>query len=95
MIPVPIPNELVPEGYVRRVFAAPDGDLTNPDIRPVEVLARKAPGMDTAEISVHLILEGDELERLNAGGSVWLIMLGGLMPFQVEVSDWDPGVEVR
>lgn len=43
MRPIPIPDAWVPEGAERRVLAAPGGDLTDPDVAPLEVLV----GTDT------------------------------------------------
>jgi hypothetical protein len=88
MRPVPIPEDRVWAGGVRRVFAAPDGDLTNPDIGPCEVIVDA--GIDgTARVNVLLQLEDGDLERLTNGGAVWLSMLGGLMPFALTVIDAD------
>lgn len=82
MNPIPVADELVQEGTVRRVIAAPDGDLTNDLIRPVESLISKAPdGM--AMLSMPLALEPGELEILEAGGTVWLSMWGAVVPFNV------------
>lgn len=86
MRPVPIPAETVWEGGVRRVFAAPDGDLTNPDIGPVDVIVDAGLG-GVARVNVLLQLEDGDLERLQSGGAVWLSMLGGLMPFALTVVD--------
>ena len=84
MRPVPIPDELVEPGSVRRVFSAPNGDLTDDQIRPAEALIRRGPD-DAAVISCMLELEEGDLERLLAGGRVWVTMLGGLVPFDVTV----------
>lgn len=86
MIPVTIPDELVQPGSVRRVIAAPDGDLTNDEIRPVESLIKAGPD-GVAQLSMMLQLEDGELEHLVNGGRVWLTMLGGIAPFHVEVLD--------
>lgn len=88
MRPVPIPEDRVWEGGVRRVFAAPDGDLTNPDIAPCEVVIDAGIG-GIARVNVLLELEEGDLERLANGGAVWLSMLGGLSPFALTVIDAD------
>jgi len=85
VIPTPIPDELIADGEHRRVFAAPDGDLLNEDIRPVEALISRDSSTDLAAIKVRLVLEDNEIDRLQAGKPVWLTMLGGLTPFDVQV----------
>lgn len=85
MIPTTIPDELVKPGTVRRVFSAPNGDLMDDTIRPVDALVSRDPDTDLASIQVRLVLEDGELERLMAGKPVWLTMLGGLAPFYVQV----------
>jgi hypothetical protein len=86
MRPVTIPDELIQPGTVRRVFAAPNGDLTDDQIRPAEALIRRGED-DLAVISCMLELEPGDLERLQSGGRVWLTMVGGLAPFDVTVLD--------
>lgn len=85
MIPTTIPDELVEPGTVRRVVSAPNGDLLDDHIRPVEALVSSDAATGLAAIRVRLVLEEGELERLTAGQPVWLTMLGGLSPFHVEV----------
>lgn len=86
MRPMMIPDELVQPGSVRRIVAAPDGDLTNDDIRPVESLITEGSG-GLAQLSMMLELEDGELEHITAGGKIWLTMLGGIAPFNVLVLD--------
>lgn len=83
MFPVTIPDELVLEGSVRRIIAAPDGDLTNDDIAPVESLIRRADDGVSALLMMQLKLEPGELELLQNGGNVWLTMWGAVVPFNV------------
>lgn len=87
MIPVIIPDDLVQPGTVRRIIAVPNGDLTDDDIRPVESLISRAPDGQTAQLSMMLELEPGELGQLARGGRVWLTMIGGVMPFNVQVLD--------
>lgn len=87
MIPTTIPDALVKPGTVRKVIAAPNGDLTDDNIRPVEAIVSRDEATDLAAISVRLELEPGEIERLTAGQPVWLTMLGGLAPFYVEVGE--------
>jgi hypothetical protein len=86
MRPVMIPDELVQPGTVRRIIAAPDGDLTNDEIRPVESLISRGPS-NVAQLSMMLELEDGELEHLQSGGKIWLTMLGAVSPFDVVVLD--------
>jgi hypothetical protein len=85
MRPTPIPEAEVWDGGVRVVFAAPDGDLTNPDIAPVEVVADRADDGVTPRFHVRAVLEAGDLETLAAGGNVWLTMWGTVVPFAVDV----------
>lgn len=87
MLPTPIPDELIRPGTVRRVFTAPNGDMLDDSIRPCEALISRDPGTDLAAVQVRLVLEDGELERLAAGGTVWLTMIGGLAPFDVRVEE--------
>lgn len=82
----PIPDEAIWEGARRVVFTAPDGDLTNPDIAPVEVLVDKGGVTGTCRINVRCVLEPGDTEKLNAGGTVWLSIYGHqLPPFSLDV----------
>lgn len=91
MRPVPIPAETVWEGGVRRVFCAPDGDLTNPDIGPCEVIVDRGVN-DLARINVLVQLEPGDLEQITQTGHVWLSMLGGLLPFALTAAEPAPGL---
>lgn len=87
MRPIPIPDELVEPGTVRRIIAAPDGDLTNDTIRAVESLI-SADTDGIALLSMMLVLEDGELEKLQTGGGrIWLTMRGAVAPFDVRVLD--------
>lgn len=87
MRPVPIPDQAIWHGAVRRVFAAPDSDLTNDTIRPVEVLLDVVAD-GTPRINVCCQLEDGDLEKLTAGGHVWISFYGGaLIPFSTDVTD--------
>lgn len=65
MIPVPIPDEFLWEGAVRKVISSPDGDLTG-DIRPVEAL------IDRRGFFIRLALEDGDFEKLKKNPHVWL-----------------------
>jgi hypothetical protein len=84
MRPTIIPEQLIPDGHKRIVVSPPDGDLMNPDIAPVEAVVSPL-GAHTA-FSVRCMLEEGDIERLQAGGFVWLTFVGGRMPiFRVQV----------
>lgn len=84
MRPSPIPDDAIWDGARRVVFSAPDGDLTNSDIAPVEVLVDAEGGVP--RISARCVLEDGDLDKLARGGTVWVSFYGGsLMPFQVDV----------
>lgn len=94
MKPTPVTDEMVlsfagssdqgdgnPEA-VKRVFAGPE-DMPNVD--PCEAVVHRSNDGVTAVVRVPLELEPGDLEKLKAGGRVWLSMWGGLAPFAVEV----------
>jgi hypothetical protein len=84
--PTPIPDSEVWEGAQRHVFAAPDGDLTNPHIAPVEALVDRSPTTGALNISVRVVLEDGDLEKLQAGGVVWLTFWGAMVPWVLTVA---------
>lgn len=86
MRPAPIPDEAIWEGARRVVFTAPDGDLTNPDIAPVEVLTDQVGDTGQCRVNVRCVLEEGDLDKLAAGGTVWLSIHGHhLHPFSLDV----------
>lgn len=93
MRPTPIPDEEVPDGYRRLVVAPPDGDMTNPDIAPVEAvfgLIRLGEGSFAPGFAMRLVLEDGELERMASGEPVWLYLVGNrLVPFDVSIAGPD------
>ena len=91
MRPTPIPDAEVPYGSVRIVVAPPDGDLTNPDIAPVEVLAERAADGVSPMFHIRCALDAGDLEQLAAGGNVWLTMWGAVVPFAVQVAGGKTG----
>lgn len=84
MRPVPIPDELVQPGTVRRLVQAPPGE--EDVVRPVESLI-SADTDGTALLSMMMKLEDGDIEKLQAGGRIWLTMRGGIIPFSVHVLD--------
>lgn len=83
MRPAPIPDAAVWPGAQRMVIAPPDGDLTNPDIAPVEALVDQA--SIGRRLSVRCVLEDGDLEILARGGAVWVSFYGVMVPFSVDV----------
>ncbi len=90
MRPVPIPDAEIREGHRRVILAAPDGDLLNENIAPVEMLAALVD--DQWVLSARFVLEDGDLERLAAGEAFWLTFWGGVVPFAVHFmpGDEDP-----
>lgn len=87
MRPTPIPDHEIWDGAVRLVISPPDGDLTNPDIAPVEALVDQSPSTGAQNLSVRCELEDGDLEKLQAGGTVWLTFWGGMVPWAATVID--------
>lgn len=87
MRPTPIPDNEVWTGAIRRVIGPPDGDLANPNIAPVEALLDRAPDTGALNISVRFVMEDGDVEKLAAGGTIWLTFWGHVVPFAVNVVD--------
>lgn len=84
MRPTPIPDDEIWEGSRRMVMAAPGGDLTDDRIRPLEVLVDDA-GDGTPRFCARMVLEDGDLEKLQAGGTVWLAFYSCVIPFSADV----------
>jgi hypothetical protein len=87
MRPAPIPDDAIWPGAKRIVLSAPNGDLTDPDIAPVELLADVPPSIGGVRYSARCMLEPGDLEKLADGGHVWVSFYGGVPPFCVDVTD--------
>jgi len=86
MRPVPIPDEVIPEGCNRFVISPPDGGLTNDRVRPVEAVAGIIDG--EVHISMLIALEDGDIERLQSCNGIWLTMVTRqIPPFIVEIAD--------
>lgn len=85
MRPTPIPDTEIWDGATRLVVAAPDGRLDNPDIAPVEALVDRSPSTGARTLSVRCVLEGDDLAKLQQGGTVWLTFWGSMVPWAATV----------
>ncbi|MEV6897466.1 hypothetical protein [Amycolatopsis sp. NPDC051372] len=89
MRPAPIPHDAVWPGARRVVLSAPNGDLTDPDIAPVEMVADCPPSLGAVRYSARCMLEPGDLEKLVDGGHVWVSFYGRVPPFCVDVTDKD------
>lgn len=91
MRPTVVPDGALWPGSQRIVVAAPNGDLTDPEVAPVEAVVDMTDmdGGQVVRLSVRCALEPGDLEKLAAGGHVWLSFLGRLPVFSVTVTDGD------
>lgn len=87
MRPTPIPDAEVWAGAVRRVLGAPGGDLTDPDIAPVEALFDRSPTTGAVNISSRVVLEEGDLEKLAAGAPIWVTFWGAMVPWAISVGE--------
>lgn len=93
MRPVPVPDSAArahPDEQ-RVVVAAPDGDLTNDSIRPVDTLTGLLDVGDAGYLRgfrVYLRPDDDDLARIAAGGHIEVTFITPqLVPFAVDVVD--------
>jgi hypothetical protein len=84
MRPAPIPDDAIWEGARRTVLGPPDNDITGA-IAPVETLVDCGDTVPAHRISVRCVLEPGDLERLAAGGCIWLSFYGGMAPMSIDV----------
>jgi hypothetical protein len=89
MRPAPIPDRAIWAGAKRIVLSAPDGDLTNPHIPPLEALVDLSPSVGCLRFSARCVLEPGDLDKLAGGGEVWVSFYGGVPPFSVDVTGPD------
>lgn len=87
MRPIPIPPEVVWPGAQRRVLGAPNGDLTDDTIRPVEAIVDVPPGLGVPCYTVLAALEPGDLGRLQAGAAVAISLYGHMVPISVDLLD--------
>jgi hypothetical protein len=86
MNPIPIPDgwperNLQPGELIRTVVvAAPDGDLTNPDIAPIEGMLRRHSEDGSPVMSFLWRLDDDDLVVLAAGGHLLLTFMSSGIP---------------
>ena len=89
MRPIPIPDHLVgPEG-IRRTLTAPDGDLTNEEVHPVDVVLTAPRQWKTMQqagptYSLVIALEPEERKALAAGGYIMLTLHGACPPMNMQ-----------
>jgi hypothetical protein len=89
MRPAPIPAEAVWPGARRVVLSPPSGDLTDPNIAPLEVVVDSPESLGGVRFNARCVLEEGDLEKLAAGGHVWVSFYGGVVPFCVDVTGPD------
>lgn len=87
MRPAPIPDEALWPDSRRIVMAPPGGDLLDPDIAPLEMVADV--GQLGIRYSARCVLEDGDLDKLAAGGHVWISFSGHVVPFSVDVTGPD------
>lgn len=86
MRPGTIPDRMVWSGAKRVVMSAPNGDLTDDTVAPVECVVDCPPSLGVLVYSVRCVMEPGDLERLHRGGEVWVSFYGGMPPFSVAVA---------
>lgn len=70
--------------YNKVVMAAPNGDLLDDDIRPVEAVVYE--GDDAKMFAMVIALEDNDLLKLQSnGGKILVTMVSGVVPYDVEV----------
>jgi hypothetical protein len=89
MRPTPIPDHLVVDGTPRLVMAGPGGDLTGP-VRPVELLDDTAAN---GRLMMRVIPEEGDVEKLAAGGALWVCFYGPVPVFTLDVVGPDTHIE--
>lgn len=85
MRPIPIPEAALWEGSKRTVMSAPNGDLLDDTIRPVEAIDEVSPTLGVRVLTVMCALDPGDLELLAAGGTVLVSFFGGMVAFEVNV----------
>lgn len=82
-----MPDECIPPGCKRVVIAAPNGDLMDDSVRPVEACVGLTEDMGLCYTILVQLDEGD-LERLAETPAIWLSMYTPQIPvFAIEVAD--------
>lgn len=90
MLPTPIPDQEIWPGAVRLVVGAPGGSLTGDgssvdQATAVEVLVDRGQNTGAPRCCVRFELEPGDLDKLAAGGTVWLSVYGPLPVFCMDV----------
>ena len=85
---IPIPDDHIPDGTTRHVLAEPGGDLTNPDIAPLEVVISDKDYEGLRLFASLWKLEDDDLAVLQKnGGKFWLTVYSPAHPVVAMVVD--------
>lgn len=87
MTPIPVPKSMAAARpwATPKVFAAPNGDLTDDTIRPAEVLvdpdgARTPGGLPGPAMRIYARLDADEVAALADGGYVEITLCQPVLP---------------
>lgn len=89
MRPTPIPDEGVPAGWQRIVMSAPNGDLLDDTIAPLEVIVTDDPEMGRVFVS-RWMPDAEDLARLQAGEPLRMVLWSAQVPVCLAVG-WDDG----
>jgi hypothetical protein len=93
MRPIPIPAAAVWPNAKRIVMSAPNGDLMDDTIRPVEAIDEMSSELGVRILTVMCALDPGDLEKLAAGGTVAISFYGAMVPFEVNVCERVEGQE--
>lgn len=85
MRPTPIPDAEIRPGGRRITLTPPDNGPAGIEVMPVDAVIQCAPEPAAHAISVRCVLEDGDLERLAAGGTIWLTFYGGMPPIAFAV----------
>jgi hypothetical protein len=83
-----IPDEAMWPGSTRHVLMPPGGTLDS-EATPIEMLMDRhvIDGIGYLRYLARFELEPGDLEKLTHGGTIWVSLLGAVVPFDVNVLD--------
>lgn len=91
MRPIPIPDDHIWPGAVRRVVMPPGGDPTNEEISPVEAVVDIVTMMGEPTKRYHMLIQlepGDVEKMAKFGNRFWVVMYGVVVPFHVSLPEY-------
>jgi hypothetical protein len=83
--PAPIPDDVAERTPGVRFVIGPPGNDLDCGIPPVEAMIERLPS--GVALSARCVLEDGDLDKLAAGGAVWVTFLGKMVPFAVTVGE--------